>query len=164
MGYDDPALQLQGARAAARASVPPKGKVSLARVGAVQQLVTVVRRANAAVNARGGGGGGGGGVDEAAQQEQEREEPLALAASLTALLNLSVNPRLQVSICKEGLRPLLRAARRRGGVGAAARLAQAVLSNISRRGCVHPPHHFGPSVRSLVHSSVHSSVHSLVHS
>jgi hypothetical protein len=37
-----------------------------------------------------------------------------------------------VSICKEGLRPLLRAARQRGGMGAAARLAQAVLSNLSR--------------------------------
>ena len=55
-----------------------------------------------------------------------------MLAAMTALLNLSVNPPLQVSICKEGLRPLLRAARRKRGGAEAARLAQALLSNISR--------------------------------
>jgi hypothetical protein len=154
MGCDNQALQLQGARAAARASVPPAGKVSLAHAGAVPILVCVVRRANAANQIRrmreqaeaaripGVGRKGADkrvdkGPDKSADKgedkgaEEDQDEPPALAASLTALVNLSVNPQLQVSICKEGLRPLLRAARRRGG-GAAAKLAQAVLSNVSR--------------------------------
>jgi hypothetical protein len=101
VGYDDLALQLQGARAAARASVPPRGKVSLAQAGAVQHMVTVVRRANAA-NKRSSSQqrmrdqGDRGSVEE--DEADSLLEPPALAASLTALVNLSVNPQLQVGV------------------------------------------------------------------
>ena len=115
MAADDAALRLQGARCAARASVAPRGKLALAHAGGIQRLIATVRRSN---DRRAG---------------DETPEASTLTATLTTLLNLSVNPQLQARICAEGLRPLLRAARRRGsGAAAAARLAQAVLSNVSR--------------------------------